>query len=442
MNRFINTLKNIFSIEELRTRILTTVLFLVMFRLGSFVVLPGVDPGKITEGTNNEGILGIINTFSGGAFNNVSVFGLGIMPYISASIVLQLLTFAVPYFQRLQKEGESGRKKINQYTRILTIFITVAQSIGYLAATLDEKMMYDGMNTPFMNIVRIITLISGTMFCIWLGERITEKGIGNGISMLIMIGIVSRLPYALMAEIGAKKLEGALPLLIEFAALFGIIMLVVLIQQATRRITIQYAKQTAGGKQVIGQRQYLPLKLIAAGVMPIIFAQSVMFVPAIIGSSFSESSDLATSIGATFSDFTSWQYNLLFATLIILFTYFYTAITVNPASIAEDLKRNGGFIPSVKPGLATSEYIDDVLTKITLPGALFLAALAILPAFASMAGIEKDFAYFYGGTSLLIMIGVVLDTLQQIESFLLMKHYDGMMKSGRVKGRLETTAAI
>jgi preprotein translocase subunit SecY len=442
MNRFINTLKNIFSIEELRTRILTTVLFLVMFRLGSFVVLPGVDPGKIDESTTNEGILGIINTFSGGAFNNVSVFGLGIMPYISASIVLQLLTFAVPYFQRLQKEGESGRKKINQYTRILTIFITVAQSIGYLAATLDEKMMYEGMNTPFMNAVRIITLISGTMFCMWLGEKITEKGIGNGISMLIMIGIVSRLPYALMAEVGAKKLEGALPLLIEFAALFGIIMLVVMVQQATRRITIQYAKQTSGGKQVIGQRQYLPLKLIAAGVMPIIFAQSVMFVPAIIGSSFSESSDLATSIGATFSDFTSWQYNLLFATLIILFTYFYTAITVNPNSIAEDLKRNGGFIPSVKPGLATSEYIDDVLTKITLPGALFLAALAILPAFASMAGIEKEFAYFYGGTSLLIMIGVVLDTLQQIESFLLMKHYDGMMKSGRVKGRLETTAAV
>jgi preprotein translocase subunit SecY len=441
MKRFITTFKNIFSIEELRTRIFTTIMFLVMFRLGSFVVLPGVDPSKISEGNHNDGILGVINTFSGGAFNNVSVFGLGIMPYISASIVLQLLTFAVPHFQRLQKnEGESGRKKINQYTRILTIFITVAQSIGYLAATLDEKMIYEGMDTPFMNIVRIITLISGTMFCMWLGERITEKGIGNGISMLIMIGIVSRLPFALMAEVGSKKLEGALPLLIEFAALFGIIMLVVLIQQATRRIPIQYTKQIAGGKQVIGQRQYLPLKLIAAGVMPIIFAQSVMFVPAIIGSSFADSSDLATSIGATFSDFTSWQYNLLFATMIILFTYFYTAITVNPNSIAEDLKRNGGFIPSVKPGLATSEYIDDVLTKITLPGAIFLAVLAILPSFANMAGIEKEFAYFYGGTSLLIMIGVVLDTLQQIESFLLMKHYDGMMQSGRVKGRLDTAA--
>jgi len=439
MKRFITTFKNIFSIEELRTRIFTTIAFLVMFRLGSFVVLPGVDPSKISD-ASSEGILGVINTFSGGAFNNVSVFGLGIMPYISASIVLQLLTFAVPYFQRLQKDGESGRKKINQYTRILTIFITVAQSIGYLKATLTDEMFYDGMNNPMMYIVRIVTLISGTMFCMWIGERITEKGIGNGISMLIMIGIVSRLPFALMAELSSKRLEGGLALLFEFGALFGVIMLVVLVQQATRRIPIQYTKQIAGGKQVIGQRQYLPLKLIAAGVMPIIFAQSVMFLPAIIGSSFAETNDFANSIAATFNNPTSWQYNLAFATMIILFTYFYTAITVNPNTIAEDLRRNGGFIPSVKPGLATSEYIDDVLTKITLPGSLFLAVLAILPAFASLAGIEREFAYFYGGTSLLIMIGVVLDTLQQIESFLLMKHYDGMMQTGRVKGRLDTAA--
>lgn len=439
MKRFITTFKNIFSIDELRTRIVTTIMFLVMFRLGSFVVLPGVDPSKISEAGSNEGLLGVINTFSGGAFNNVSVFGLGIMPYISASIVLQLLTFAVPYFQRLQKDGESGRKKINQYTRILTIFITVAQSIGYLKATLTEGMFYEGMNTPTMEIVRIITLISGTMFCMWLGERITEKGIGNGISMLIMIGIVSRLPFALMAEVGSKGLPGSLALLFEFGALFAIIMLVVLVQQATRRIPIQYTKQIAGGKQVIGQRQYLPLKLIAAGVMPIIFAQSVMFLPAILGSAFPES-EFAATIGATMSDFTSWQYNVAFATMIILFTYFYTAITVNPNTIAEDLRRNGGFIPSVKPGVATSEYIDDVLTKITLPGSIFLAILAILPAFASMADIQREFAYFYGGTSLLIMIGVVLDTLQQIESFLLMKHYDGMMQTGRVKGRLDTAA--
>lgn len=438
MKRFITTFKNIFSIEELRTRIFTTIAFLVMFRLGSFVVLPGVDPSKISE-ASSEGILGVINTFSGGAFNNVSVFGLGIMPYISASIVLQLLTFAVPYFQRLQKDGESGRKKINQYTRILTIFITVAQSIGYLKATLNDGMFYDGMNTPMMDMVRIITLISGTMFCMWLGERITEKGIGNGISMLIMIGIVSRLPFALLAEVGSKGLEGSLALLFEFGALFFVIMLVVLVQQATRRIPIQYTKQIAGGKQVIGQRQYLPLKLIAAGVMPIIFAQSVMFLPAILGSSLPEN-EWASAIGTTMSDFTSWQYNVVFATMIILFTYFYTAITVNPNTIAEDLRRNGGFIPSVKPGVATSEYIDDVLTKITLPGSIFLAVLAILPAFASMTGIEREFAYFYGGTSLLIMIGVVLDTLQQIESFLLMKHYDGMMQTGRVKGRLDTAA--
>jgi preprotein translocase subunit SecY len=387
-------------------------------------------------------LLGIINVFSGGAFNNVSVFGLGIMPYISASIVLQLLTFAVPHFQKLQKDGESGRKKINQYTRFLTIAITLAQSVGYLAAFVKPENIYPGMDTVYMNFVRIIVLVAGTMFCMWMGERITEKGIGNGISMLIMVGIISRLPQALLIELQLKSLKGALPLLIEFAALFAVVMAVVALTQATRRIAVQYAKQVVGNKVYGGQRQYLPLKLIGAGVMPIIFAQSVMFLPAMVTPFLSESSEVAQSIGVAFADFTSWQYNVTFATLIIVFTFFYTAITVNPQQMSEDLKRNGGFIPGVKPGQNTSEYIDDVLTKITFPGAIFLALVAVMPAFASMANVSREFAYFFGGTSLLIMIGVVLDTLQQIESYLLMRHYEGMMKSGRLKGRAESPAVV
>jgi len=443
MKKFFSTIKNIFSIEELRMRIIMTLLFLVVFRLGSFIVLPGIDPStvKADDGTN-EGLLGIINVFSGGAFNNVSVFGLGIMPYISASIVLQLLTFAVPHFQKLQKDGESGRKKINQYTRLLTIVITLAQSIGYLAAFVKPENIYPGMDDVFMNFVRIISLVAGTMFCMWMGERITEKGIGNGISMLIMVGIISRLPTAILIEVDAKKLQGALPLLIEFFALFGVVMAVVALTQATRRIAVQYAKQVVGNKVYGGQRQYVPLKLIGAGVMPIIFAQSVMFVPALITPLLGEGNDWAQSIGVAFADFTSWQYNLTFATLIIVFTFFYTAITVNPQQMAEDLKRNGGFIPGVKPGQQTSEFIDDILTKITFPGAIFLALVAVLPAFANMAGITREFSYFFGGTSLLIMIGVVLDTLQQIESYLLMRHYEGMMKTGRLKGRAESPVAV
>jgi preprotein translocase subunit SecY len=438
--KFIETIKNIFKIEELRERILSTLMFLMIFRLGSFIVLPGVDTLKVKASESSEGYLGVINTFSGGAFNNVSIFGLGIMPYISASIVLQLLTFAVPHFQRLQKDGESGRKTITQYTRILTIIITLFQGMAYLGGTLSADMLYPGMDSAFMNVLRMIILVSGTMFCMWIGERITEKGIGNGISMLIMIGIVSRLPVAILGETTSKGLNGAITILIEFAVLFAIIMFVVLIQQATRRIPIQYAKQGTGGKQVIGQRQYLPIKLIAAGVMPIIFAQAVMMVPALIGSGLGEEHEWAQTIGTVMGDFTTWQYNLTTAILIVLFTFFYTAITINPNQISEDLKRNGGFVPGVKPGIETSDYIDDVLTKLTLPGSLFLALIAILPAFAYIAGVDKEFSSFYGGTSLLILIGVVLDTLQQIESFLLMKHYDGMMQSGRIKGRMETSS--
>ena len=442
MKKFFDTIKNIFSIEELRMRIIMTLVFLIIFRLGSFVVLPGIDPNSITQGGANEGLLGIINVFSGGAFNNVSVFGLGIMPYISASIVLQLLTFAVPHFQKLQKDGESGRKKINQYTRYLTIAITLAQSVGYLAAFVKPENIYPGMDTVYMNFVRIVAMVAGTMFCMWMGERITEKGIGNGISMLIMVGIISRLPQALLIELDLKGFKGALPLLIEFAGLFAIVMAVVALTQATRRIAVQYAKQVVGNKVYGGQRQYLPLKLIGAGVMPIIFAQSVMFLPAMITPFLSDSSEVAQSIGVAFADFTSWQYNLTFATLIIVFTFFYTAITVNPQQMSEDLKRNGGFIPGVKPGQNTSDYIDDVLTKITFPGAIFLALVAVMPAFASMFGISREFSYFFGGTSLLIMIGVVLDTLQQIEGYLLMRHYEGMMKSGRLKGRADAPVAI
>lgn len=439
MKNFIQTIKNIFSIEELRTRILYTLGFLVVFRLGSFIVLPGVNPAAVKDSGEAEGILGIINTFSGGAFSNVSVLGLGIMPYITASIVIQLLSFAVPYFQKLQKEGDSGRKKINNYTRLLTVVIATAQSIGYLATYVKPEMILSGMDTGTYVITRVAALVAGTMFCLWLGEKITDKGIGNGVSMLIMVGIISRLPQAILIEAGTKGLKGSLPFVIELIAFFFIIMGVVAITQAVRRIPVQYAKQIIGNQAVGGQRQYLPLKVIGAGVMPIIFAQSVMFLPALIGSFF-QNNDTITAISVALSDFTSWQYNVTTATLIIVFTFFYTAISINPRQIADDMRRNGGFVPGVKPGDQTSEYIDQILSKITLPGAIFLALVAAMPAFASMAGVQREFAYFFGGTSLLIMVGVILDTLQQVESFLLMRQYEGMMKSGRIKGRNQTTA--
>lgn len=437
MKRFISTIRNIFSIEDLRIRILNTVGFLLIFRLGSYIVLPGIDPSKLSG--EAQGIFGLLDTFLGGAFSNASIFGLGIMPYISASIVLQLLTVAVPYFQRLQKEGDSGRKKINQYTRVLTIFITLAQGIGYLTATIPAEAIVMA-NRTFFTTSSIIILTSGTIFCMWLGEKITDKGIGNGISMLIMIGIVSRFPAAIVAEALSRGMSQALVLVLEIVALFFVVMAVVMLTQAVRRIPVQYAKQVVGNKVYGGQRQYIPLKVNAAGVMPIIFAQSLMFLPALIASIWADSSDIAQYIGTTFSDFQSWQYNLLFASLIIIFTFFYTAITINPNQIADDMKRNGGFIPGIKPGKATSEFIDGVLTRITLPGSLFLAIVAIMPAFASMAGVTREFSQFYGGTSLLIMVGVILDTLQQIESYLLMRHYEGMMKSGRLKGRAQNVA--
>ncbi|WP_425390438.1 preprotein translocase subunit SecY [Ekhidna sp.] len=433
MKKFIDTIRNIFSIEELRTRILNTIGFLVIFRIGSFIVLPGVDPSQL--GGEASGIFGLLDTFLGGAFSNVSIFSLGIMPYISASIVLQLMTVAVPYFQKLQKEGDSGRKKINQLTRVLTIAICFAQGFSFVSAAVPAEAIIN--NTFFWKFTSVIIITSGTIFCMWLGEKITDKGIGNGISMLIMIGIIAQFPGSIAAEAITRGMSEMLLFILELVALFFVVLVTVALVQAVRRVPVQYAKQVVGNKVYGGQRQYIPLKVNASGVMPIIFAQSIMFLPAMLAGLWREESDFANYVGTTFSDFTSWQYNLTFAIMIIVFTFFYTAITINPNQIADDMKRNGGFVPGVKPGKQTADFLDNILSRITLPGSIFLAIIAILPAFAMIAGVNQGFAQFYGGTSLLIMVGVILDTLQQIESYLLMRHYEGMMKSGRVKGRTQ-----
>jgi preprotein translocase subunit SecY len=438
MNRFFSTIKNIFSIEELRDRILNTIGFLIIFRLGSFVVLPGVDPSKLSG--DAQGIFGLLDTILGGAFSNASIFALGIMPYISASIVIQLLTVAVPYFQKMQKEGESGRKKITQITRVLTIAITFVQGVSYVAGTIPSEAIM--MSQTFFTFTSVIVLTAGTIFCMWLGEKITDKGIGNGISMLIMIGIISRFPGSIVAEGISLGMSGLLFFILEIVALFFVVMVTVMLVQATRRIPVQYAKQVVGGRVYGGQRQYIPLKVNASGVMPIIFAQSLMFLPALLANLWADDSDTAAYIGNVFSDFQSWQYNLTFALLIIVFTFLYTAITINPSQIADDMKRNGGFVPGIKPGKETSDFIDNILTKITLPGSIYLALIAILPAFVARAGVGTQFSQFFGGTSLIIMVGVILDTLQQIESYLLMRHYEGMMKSGKVKGSSSQRTAV
>jgi preprotein translocase subunit SecY len=437
MKRFIQTLKNIFSIEELRNRILYTLLLIAVYRLGSYIVLPGVDSNKLDF--EAQGLLGLLDTFLGGAFTKASIFALGIMPYISASIAIQLLTMALPYFQKMQKEGESGRKKLNQITRVLTIFVTVAQSVSYLQTTISTDALL--VSRAAFTISSVFILTAGTIFCMWLGERITDRGIGNGTSMLIMIGIVSRFPKAIIQEATSRGTGGALIFVIEIVALFVVVMFAVALTQAVRRIPIQYAKQVVGNKVMGGQRQYLPLKLNTSGVMPIIFAQALMFIPSLVAGLFAEKSDFANSVATTFNDYTTWQYNALFATLIIVFTFFYTAIAISPQQISDDMKRGGGFIPGVKPGISTSDFIATVLDRITLPGGILLAVIAILPSLASMTGMTREFAQFFGGTSLLILVGVVLDTLQQVESYLLMKHYEGLMKSGRVKGRTETVTA-
>lgn len=444
--RLIDTIRNIWKIEELKNRILITLGFLLVYRFGSYVVLPGIDPAQLTalKDQTSKGVLGLLDTFSGGAFSNASILGLGIMPYISASIVVQLLGIAFPYFQKLQRDGENGRRKINQITRLLTVIILVIQAPSYLA-----NLYHQLPDTAFaikgvlFTVSSTIILTAGTMFVMWLGERITDKGIGNGISLIIMVGIIARLPQSIVAEFATKLSAaggsgGLVMLLVELVVLFFVFVGTILLVQGTRRIPVQYAKRIVGNKQYGGVRQYIPLKVNAAGVMPIIFAQAIMFLPVVFAGFVSQ--DSATGLSAVFSDFTSIWYNLVFALLIIVFTYFYTAITINPNQMADDMKRNGGFIPGVKPGKKTADYIDSIMSKITLPGSFFLAIVAILPAFAS-AYVDPSFAQFYGGTSLLILVGVVLDTLQQIESHLLMRHYDGLMKSGRIMGRMSGTAA-
>jgi len=441
MKRFIATLTNIFKIEDLRVRILNTFLLLLIYRVGSFIVLPGVDPSLVNVHKSQDGILGLLNMFAGGSFSRASVFALGVMPYISASIVVQLFGIVIPYFQRLQKEGESGRKKVNQITRYLTIIITAGQAIGYIKTQVPQEaiMISQGLFT----ISSIFVLTTGTMFVMWLGERITDKGLGNGTSLIIMVGIIAQLPLAFVAEAGSRLSVnggGLIPFIIELAALAFVVVFTILLVQGTRKIPVQYAKRIVGNKQYGGVRQYIPLKVNSAGVMPIIFAQAIMFIPGTLAS-FMPESGFAQAVGANLGNPNSISYNLLFAFMIIAFTYFYTAITVNPNQMADDMKRNGGFIPGIKPGKKTSEFIDAVISRITLPGSVFLAIVAILPSIAVIMGINTQFAHFYGGTSLLIMVGVVLDTLQQIESHLLMRHYDGLMKTGRIKGRTPAGAA-
>ena len=436
MAKFVETIKNIYRIEELRTRIGYTLLLVLVYRLGCYILLPGLNPEALKGGISGtqEGLVGLLNMFSGGAFGNASIFALGVMPYISASIVVQLLGMFVPSFRKMQMEGESGRRKMNQITRYLTIAILAIQGPAYVTGMIPRNAIAVGWSSFMFNLVATIILMAGTMFVMWLGERITDRGIGNGISLIIMIGIVARLPYALVAEIGTKfqstGVGGPLLLVVELVVWFLVIIAAIALVQAVRKVPVQYAKRVIGNKQYGGVRQYLPLKINAAGVMPIIFAQALMMFPMLLGRY-----DATRGIAAAFSSYTNFWYNLVFGILVIVFTYFYTAVTVNPTMMAEDMKKNGGFIPGVKPGKKTAEYIDSIMSRITLPGSIALALIAIMPAFANLLGINSQFASFFGGTSLLIMVGVILDTLQQIESYLLMRHYDGLMKTGRLTGR-------
>ncbi len=430
MKKLIETIRNIWRIEDLRERILITLGIILIYRVGSYVVLPGVDSAKLAaQSGGGQGIAGLIDMFVGGAFSRASIFALGIMPYISASIIMQLSGVAVPAIQKMQREGESGRRKMNQWTRFLTIIITAFQAPGYIGSTIDASARPDSV---FWWVSTVMILVSGTLFVMWLGERITEKGIGNGISMLIMIGIIARLPFAFAQEVvGRLDSGGMVLLLVELVFWLLVILGTIMLVQGTRRIPVQFAKRVVGNKQYGGVRQFIPLKVNSAGVMPIIFAQAIMMVPFYI----MQATNTTSGFFVALSDISGFWYNLMFATLIILFTYFYTAITVNPNQMADEMKKNGGFIPGVKPGRKTAEFIDRMLSRITLPGAIFLALVAVMPAFAMQLGLKDSFAQFYGGTSLLILVGVVLDTLQQIESHLLMRHYDGLMKSGKIKGR-------
>jgi preprotein translocase subunit SecY len=441
--RLIQTIKNIFKIEDLRARLLYTFGIILLYRLGKYVTLPGIDPSQLAnlKSQTNSGLMGLLDMFSGGAFSQASVFALGIMPYISASIVVQLLGIVFPYFQKLQKEGESGRRKMNQYTRYLTIAVLVLQAPTYLVNlthTLPGSAFI--LTGTFFTISSVIILTAGTMFVMWLGEKITDKGIGNGISLIIMIGIVARLPQNFIFEAGARMngAGGAIGLIVEILFLFLVVLGVILLVQGTRRVPVQYARRIVGNKQYGGVRQYIPLKVNAAGVMPIIFAQAIMMLPMIIAGYTNSGSGFVVA----FSNMYGFWYNMVTALLIIVFTYFYTAITINPVQMAEDMKKNGGFIPGIKPGRKTVEFLDTIMSRITFPGSIFLAIVAIMPSIAVKATVTPQFAQFYGGTSLLILVGVILDTLQQIESHLLMRHYDGLMKSGRVKGRSGSVTSI
>ena len=433
------TLKNIYKIEELRKRVGYTLLLLLVYRLGCFVVIPGINPNLLGEGSalasqmDSNSLLGLLNVFSGGAFANAAVFALGVMPYITASIIIQLLGMMIPYFQKMQKEGESGRRKMNQWTRFLTIGVLMLQGPTYVANLYNQvpqAFVYG--NTPMFYAYATAILIAGTMFVMWLGEKITDKGIGNGVSLIIMIGIVARLPHALLAEVNARlntSTGSIIMIIVELVLLFLVFMATIAIVQAVRKVPVQYAKRIVGNKQYGGVRQYIPIKMNAANVMPIIFAQALMFIPMLFAG-------VAPGFAGAFSDMTGFWYNFTLAVMVIVFTFFYTAIIINPQMMADDMKRNGGFIPGVKPGKATVSYIDGIITRITLPGSIFLAIVAIMPALAmKFLNVQQAFAYFYGGTSLLIMVGVVLDTLKQVESYLLMRHYDGLMKTGRIQGR-------
>ena len=444
--RFIETIKNISKIEDLRKRIVVTFLLVLVYRVGCYVVLPGINPSELDALRNftDSGLMQLLDMFSGGAFSQASIFALGIMPYITASIVIQLLGMVLPSFQKLQREGESGHMKINQYTRYLTVVILLLQAPAYLV-NLQVQVNSAGGNAHFgfwTMAYMIIILAAGSMFIMWLGERITDKGIGNGISFIILVGIIARLPQAFVQEFSNRLTTaqgGLVMFVVEIVVLFAVILGAVLLVQGTRKVPVQYAKRIVGNKQYGGARQYIPLKVNAANVMPIIFAQAIMFIPiTLIG--FSNVNNVSGFVRAL-TDHTSFWYNLVFAILIIVFTYFYTAITINPTQMAEDMKRNNGFIPGIKPGKKTAEYIDEIMSRITLPGSFFLALVAIMPAFAGVFGVKAEFAQFFGGTSLLILVGVVLDTLQQVESHLLMRHYDGLLKSGRIKGRNANVAA-
>lgn len=437
--KVIETIKNIWRIEDLRSRILLTLLFVAIYRFGSFVVLPGIDPFALQQlqAQTSDGLMALLNMFSGGAFSNASIFALGIMPYISASIVVQLLAVAVPYFQKMQREGESGRRKINQITRFLTIAILLFQAPTYLinlkAQTAGSGAFLVGDGFGFMFASTII-LAAGSMFVLWLGERITDKGIGNGVSIIIMIGIIARMPSAIIEEL-TSALSGAeggglIWFLAEIIGLLAVMMLAIMLVKAIRKVPVQYAKRVEGNRTVGGARQYIPLKLFAANVMPIIFAQAIMFIPLSLAQGVGAESSWVLS---QFLDHTSVLYNSVFVVLIIAFTFFYTAITMNPVQMAEDMKRNSGFIPGIKPGQDTANYLDKVMSNITIPGSLFIAIIAILPAFAGAIGIKQGFAQFFGGTSLLILVGVVLDTIQQIESHLLVRHYDGLLNAGHTR---------